>query len=52
MARYSLLLRILVTLLILAMMLPNWAPLNASHAYEKPPLTSVDAIGGLAPFDR
>jgi hypothetical protein len=52
MERYSLMLRILITLLILMMMLPNWAPLNASHAYEKRTATSIDAIGNLASFDR
>jgi hypothetical protein len=52
MERYSLALRILVTLLILTMLLPGWGLLEAANAYEMQPSINEGSIGILSPFDR
>jgi hypothetical protein len=50
--RTMLMLRILVTLLILAMLTPGWGILSASTLVERQPTVPTEAIGKLSPFDR
>lgn len=49
MERYMLPLRILVTLLILAMLLPGWGLLGASNAYEEQPGVSAAPMESHVP---
>ncbi len=50
--RAMLMLRILVTLLILALLLPPWGPMSASTLAEERPVVTTDAVGTMSPFDR
>ena len=50
--RTMLMLRILVTLLILAMLMPGWGLLSASTLAKRQPTVTNDAIGTVSPSDR
>ena len=49
MERYTLPLRILLTLLILTMLLPGWGILSASHIQEDAPAVIENSVTTLAP---
>ena len=50
--RTMLMLRILLTLLILAMLMPGWGLLSASTLAERQPIVNNEAIGTVSPYDR
>jgi hypothetical protein len=50
--RTMLIVRILITLLILATLLPGWGLLSADTVTEGQPAVTTDAIGTVSPSER